>query len=393
MDKNNKFRFWVLVSIVAISGLSQGMLLPLVAIIFEQDGLSSSMNGFHATGLYIGILLASPLMEGPLRKFGYKPVILVGGILVAGALASFPVWKSFWFWFVLRFLIGIGDHMLHFGTQTWITSSSPKERLGRNISLYGLFFGLGFTAGPLMTRFVEVHESLPFMISSAISLISWLLVWTLKNEYPESDLETSSFLGTFTRFGKVFKYAWVAFLPPFGYGFLEASLNGNFPVYALRSGIEVSAVSLILPAFAAGSIVFQLPLGILSDRLGRKNVLITVMLLGVGCFTAAGMVQNSIPGLFICFFLAGMLVGSTFSLGISYMADLLPKQLLPAGNLMCGIFFSFGSISGPFIGGMSIQHLKGPGFFYVISTMLLVIFFSLLAFKPSESAAKKTRSA
>ncbi|MFS0637749.1 MFS transporter [Mesobacillus foraminis] len=390
---NNKFRFWVLVSIVAISGLSQGMLLPLVAIIFEQDGLSSSMNGFHATGLYIGILLASPLMEGPLRKFGYKPVILAGGILVAGALASFPLWKSFWFWFVLRFLIGIGDHMLHFGTQTWITSSSPKERLGRNISLYGLFFGLGFTAGPLLTRFVEVHESLPFMISSAISLISWLLVWTLKNEYPESDLETSSFLGTFTRFGKVFKYAWVAFLPPFGYGFLEASLNGNFPVYALRSGIEVSAVSLILPAFAAGSIVFQLPLGILSDRLGRKNVLITVMLLGVVCFTAAGMVQNSILGLFICFFLAGMLVGSTFSLGISYMADLLPKQLLPAGNLMCGIFFSFGSITGPFIGGMSIQHLKGPGFFYVISTMLLVIFFSLLAFKPSESAAKKTRSA
>ncbi|TCN22285.1 MFS transporter [Mesobacillus foraminis] len=393
MDKNNKFRFWVLVSIVAISGLSQGMLLPLVAIIFEQDGLSSSMNGFHATGLYIGILLASPLMEGPLRKFGYKPVILAGGILVAGALASFPLWKSFWFWFVLRFLIGIGDHMLHFGTQTWITSSSPKERLGRNISLYGLFFGLGFTAGPLMTRFVEVHESLPFMISSAISLISWLLVWTLKNEYPENDLETSSFLGTFTRFGKVFKYAWVAFLPPFGYGFLEASLNGNFPVYALRSGIEVSAVSLILPAFAAGSIVFQLPLGILSDRLGRKNVLITVMLLGFVCFTAAGMVQNSIPGLFICFFLAGMLVGSTFSLGISYMADLLPKQLLPAGNLMCGIFFSFGSITGPFIGGMSIQHLKGPGFFYVISTMLLVIFFSLLAFKPSESTANKTRSA
>ncbi|MBT2758140.1 MFS transporter [Mesobacillus foraminis] len=393
MNNNNKFRFWVLVGIVAISGLSQGMLLPLVAIIFEQDGLSSSMNGFHATGLYIGILLASPLMEGPLRKFGYKPVILAGGILVAGALASFPLWKSFWFWFVLRFLIGIGDHMLHFGTQTWITSSSPKERIGRNISLYGLFFGLGFTAGPLMTRFVEVHESLPFMISSAISLISWLLVWTLKNEYPESDLETSSFLGTFTRFGKVFKYAWVAFLPPFGYGFLEASLNGNFPVYALRSGIEVSAVSLILPAFAAGSIVFQLPLGILSDRLGRKNVLVTVMLLGVVCFTAAGMVQNSIPGLFICFFLAGMLVGSTFSLGISYMADLLPKQLLPAGNIMCGIFFSFGSISGPFIGGMSIQHLKGPGFFYVISTMLLVIFFSLLAFKPSESAAKKTRSA
>lgn len=72
------------------------------------------------------------------------------------------------------------------------------------------------------------------------------------------------------RFGQVWKYAWAALLPPFGYGFLEASLNGNFPVYALRTGIDINAVSFILPAFAIGGIVFQLPLGILSDKYGRK---------------------------------------------------------------------------------------------------------------------------
>jgi MFS family permease len=378
----NKFHFWILVSIVAISGLSQGMLLPLIAIIFEQDGLSSSMNGFHATGLYIGILLASPLMEGPLRRFGYKPIILAGGFAVVLALALFPAWKSFWFWFILRFLIGIGDHMLHFGTQTWITSASPKDRLGRNIALYGLFFGLGFTIGPLLTRLLEISEALPFIVSSAISLTAWLLVWFVKNEYPEKDMETGTFFGTMKRFGKVFKYAWVAFLPPFGYGFLEASLNGNFPVYALRNGIEISAVAIILPAFAAGSIVFQLPLGILSDRFGRKKVLPAVMLSGFICFTAAGMLQDSVVGLLICFFVAGMLVGSTYSLGISFMADLLPRPLLPAGNLMVSIFFSFGSISGPLIGGIAIQHLKGASFFYVISTMLLLIFIALISFRP-----------
>jgi MFS family permease len=388
----NKFHFWILVSIVAISGLSQGMLLPLIAIIFEQDGLSSSMNGFHATGLYIGILIASPLMEGPLRKFGYKPIILVGGFAVVFALALFPAWKSFWFWFVLRFLIGIGDHMLHFGTQTWITSASPKDRLGRNIALYGLFFGLGFTLGPLLTRLLEINEALPFIVSSAISLSAWLLVWFLKNEYPEKDMETGSFFGTMKRFGKVFKYAWVAFLPPFGYGFLEASLNGNFPVYALRNGIEIGAVAIILPAFAAGSIVFQLPLGILSDRFGRKKVLPAVMLSGFICFTAAGMLQDSVVGLLICFFAAGMLVGSTYSLGISFMADLLPRPLLPAGNLMVSIFFSFGSISGPLIGGIAIQHLKGASFFYVISTMLLLIFIALISFRPA-LASKESSTA
>lgn len=379
MNISIKLRFWILVSIVAISGFSQGMLLPLIAIIFEQDGVSSSMNGLHATGLYIGILIASPLMETPLRRFGYRPIILIGGFTVAISLALFPLWKSFWFWFLLRLAIGIGDHMLHFATQTWITSFSPKERIGRNISLYGLFFGLGFAAGPLMTGFVKINTSLPFIISSAISLAAWLTVWLLKNERPEHDTDSTSFFGTMKRFGKVFKYAWVAFLPPFGYGFLEASLNGNFPVYAMRSGIGVDAVALLLPAFAIGGILSQLPLGILSDKLGRRNVLIFVTLTGFISFTAAGLLENSTTGLLICFFIAGTLVGSTFSLGISYMADLLPKQLLPAGNLMCGIFFSFGSISGPFIGGLAIQWLKGISFFYVISTMLLLIFIALVS--------------
>jgi MFS family permease len=389
MNISMKLRFWILVSIVAISGFSQGMLLPLIAIIFEQDGVSSSMNGFHATGLYLGILIASPLMEAPLRRFGYKPIILIGGFTVAISLALFPLWKSFWFWFLLRLAIGIGDHMLHFATQTWITSFSPKDRLGRNISLYGLFFGLGFAAGPLMTGFVKINTTLPFIISSAISLAAWLTVWLLKNERPEHDTDSTSFFGTMKRFGKVFKYAWVAFLPPFGYGFLEASLNGNFPVYAMRSGIGVDAVALLLPAFAIGGILSQLPLGILSDKLGRRNVLIVVTLAGFISFTAAGLLEDSTIGLLICFFLAGTVVGSTFSLGISYMADLLPKQLLPAGNLMCGIFFSFGSISGPFIGGLAIQWLKGISFFYVISTMLLLIFIALVAVRhegPSQQA-------
>ncbi|CAM3949779.1 MFS transporter [Mesobacillus zeae] len=392
MDQTQKFRFWILVTIVSISGFSQGMLLPLIAIIFEQDGVSSSLNGFHATGLYIGILLASPLMEAPLRRFGYKPVILAGGLMVAAALALFPVWKSFWFWFLLRLLVGIGDHMLHFGTQTWITSFSPKERLGRNISLYGLFFGLGFTVGPMLASLVKVNEALPFIISASISLAAWLFLWALKNEYPEHDTDQSSFPGTMKRFGKVLKYAWIALLPSFGYGFLEASLNGNFPVYALRSGIDVGAVSLILPAFAAGSLISQLPLGILSDRFGRKRVLTIVMLAGFICFTLAGFVQESAVGLFICFISAGMLVGSTFSLGISYMASLVPRQLLPAGNLMCGIFFSFGSITGPFIGGLAIQHLKGPSFFYVLSGMLLLIFIALVAFRPAEPTENQAAS-
>lgn len=377
---NKNFRFWILVSIVAVSGFSQGMLLPLIAVIFEKGGVSSSLNGLNATALYIGILLVSPFMEMPLRKYGYKPVIIIGGALVIIALGLFPLWKSFWFWFALRLLIGIGDHGLHFATQTWITSSSPIGKRGRNISLYGLFFGIGFATGPLMTPLVNVNEALPFILSFVLCLLSWLFVFTLKNELPDQVFEINSFFQTIKRFKQAFKYGWVAFLPPFSYGFLESSLNGSFPVYALRMDIDVSSVSLVLSGFSIGSIVTQLPLGMLSDQFGRRKILMTVLFLGFFSFMAASLLEHSFIGLFLSFLVSGMVVGSTFSLGISYMTDLVPKKLLPTGNLLCGIFFSLGSLSGPIIGGLFIQFFHRINFFYIISTMLLVLSFIIYTF-------------
>lgn len=392
MTEKLSLRFWILISMIALSGFSQGMLAPVIAIIFEQDGVSSSINGLHATAIYIGILLVSPFMERPLQRFGYKRIISVGALLVIAAFALFPVWKSIWFWFILRLVIGIGDNMLHFGTQTWITSSSPLAKRGRNIALYGLFFGVGFAVGPLMTRLISINEALPFIISAGMSLIVWTTLFFIKNEHPEKGNESISFFSTFSRFGRVWKYAWIAFLPPFGYGFLEASLNGNFPVYALRIGIDVSAVSIILPAFAIGGIVFQLPLGVMSDRYGRKRVLITSMLFGFLAFMGAGLLQEYPTAIFIFFFIAGMFTGSTYSMGIAYMTDLLPKELLPAGNLMCSILFSFGSISGPLIGGLAIQYLEGISFFYILSFMLLCIFVILISYKEQNREGTKMSS-
>ncbi|WP_144527908.1 MFS transporter [Peribacillus simplex] len=385
---NNKLLLSVLILIVGISGFSQGMLLPIIAIIFENEGISSSLNGFHAASLYIGILLISPFMEAPLRKYGYKPLILFGGITVIVSLALFPVWKSFWFWFVLRFFIGIGDHTLHFATQTWITAISPIAKRGRNLAIYGLFFSLGFMVGPLMTKLLEINQSLPFIITSILSLLAWSTVFLIRNELPEQDdSESTSFLGTLKRFTKVSRIAWVAFLLPFTFGVLEASLNSNFPVFALRSGIDLTAVSIIIPAFSAGTLLTQIPLGMVSDRFGRRKTLLTILISGFAIFTLAGIYSHSVLGLFICFMLGGMMVGSTFSLGISYMADLLPRNLLPAGNLLCSIFFSLGSIGGPFFGGLVIEHIDGGNFFYMISIMLFLVFISLALFKEKMPAS------
>src|SRR5699024_1827455 len=171
------------------------------------------------TSLYIGILIASPFMEKPIQKYGFKPLIIVGGILVFTALLLFPVWHSITFWFILRMIVGIGDNMLHFGSQTWITTTVSEKTRGRSIALYGLSFALGFSIGPLMTRFLVIHEALPFIISGILSLIVWCLMFLVKNEFPgDMDVEVQTISST-GRFVTTFSIAWVAFLSVFGYCF------------------------------------------------------------------------------------------------------------------------------------------------------------------------------
>lgn len=380
--KHEKSRFAILVAIVAISGFSQGMLLPLISVIFERDGVSSALNGLNATGLYIGTLLVSPFMEAPLRRFGYKPVIVVGGMFVFISLLLFPLWKSIVFWYILRLIIGIGDHALHFSTQTWVTSFSPKHRLGRNIAIYGLSFGFGFAAGPLFVPLINVFEGLPFIVSGLLCMLAWSLVFFLKNDFPDVIKGTSAVGGSLGRFKATIVIAWLAFLGPFGYGFLESSLNAVYPVYALRNGFAATSISIILASFSIGGLVSQLPLGMLSDRIGRRPVFLFTMAGGAIAFFIASYVEASVIGVIIMFFTAGTFVGSIFSLGISYMSDLTPAELLPTGNLLCGIFFSLGSLMGPTLGGLFLEFEAGFSFLLLVSIFLAVLFSVSIFGKP-----------
>ena len=204
-------------------------------------------------------------------------------------------------------------------------------------------------------------------------MAAWSLVFLLKNDFPGHMHETSTMRGTFKRFGATIGFAWVAFIPPFSYGFLESSLNAIFPVYALRNSVDVSMVSIVLAAFSTGGILSQLPLGALSDRVGRKKVVLLALFGGAFSFAVAAMLEHSIWSLVAGFLIAGIFVGSTFSLGISYMADLTPKELLPTGNLLCGMFFSIGSLTGPFMGGLFLELVEGFSFLWLVSLFLLAL--------------------
>jgi MFS family permease len=358
------------------------MLLPVLAVMLEGAGVSSSWNGLNAAALYIGIILISPFIEKPVRKYGYKPVIIIGLIVMAISLLLFPFWQAFWFWFVLRMVVGIADNLIHFSTQIWISTTSTPANRGRQLAIYGLAFGLGFGFGPMMTRLLEINELLPFILASAASLIAWIFMLFLKNEWPASDFETASQLNTLSRYKKVLKLAWFALLPGFFYGYLEASLHGSYPIYAIRMGLDMNFVTVfLLPGFVFGSLITQLPLGILSDKIGRDKVLIGLIGIGLMLFLCMPLAEEVTWLLFSLFAVAGMTLGSLYSLGIAYLADLVPANLLPTGNVMTAILFALGSMIGPVVGGFLIEAVGDGAIYYSMSVMLVVMLIAGIIFQ------------
>lgn len=365
-----RVRFTVLILSVAIAGLSQGLTLPLLSIMIEKAGFSSTLNGWNAAALYLGMFAASFFVEKPLRRFGYKPMILFGIIAVLLASLLIPLWKNLIWWFILRFLIGVGDSTLHYASQLWITSISSSANRGRNISLYGFAYGAGFGIGPFGVNLLSFHIWIPFLVVSVFYLLSFFLVMQLRNEIPQhGDHEEKK-----GSFAATLKWGWYALIPAFLYGYLEAVLNGSFPVYALRIGIHESWVSVILFSFSAGALLMQMPLGIWSDRIGRKKVLMTAGFVGAVGFSAVPLAGGRIWLVILLFALTGCFVGSFFSMGLAYLADLLPVRLLPTANVLASMLFSIGSITGPSLAGMGIQFIHPNSLFYFLG-MVFGLFF------------------
>ena len=376
-------RFYILVLTISVSGFSQGLLLPLLSVLLEQQGVSAAFNGLSSSALYIGMLVTSPFMEGPVRRFGFKPIILIGMGLIVGSILLFPLWMNFYFWIVLRFLVGVGDNALHFATQVWITSTVDADKRGRTISLYGLSYGLGFGIGPLGLNLLQFGIWIPFIVATFLFLMILIPILRLENEFPETAEETQAE----KRYVQVYALAGIALMPMFIYGFLEATLNSSFPIYGLRSGISKPLVSTLLSSFVIGSLLFQLPLGTMSDRIGRRRVLIFATFIG-GLLFGLVPFTTSIAQFYLIFILAGGLVGSIYSLGLAYVSDLIPISLLPTANIIGTIHFGIGSIVGPYAGGVILSTISPDGLFYLIGGV--VSSFAIFALLGSRMKWKKS---
>ena len=180
------------------------------------------------------------------------------------------------------------------------------------------------------------------------------------------------------------------FLDLVGFGIVIPVL----PLYAERFGASPLVVGFLLGVYSAMQCLFAPILGRLSDRVGRRPVLlVSVIGTSVG-FLLTGLAR-SLWLLFVARILDGI-TGGNISTAQAYIADVTPPHERSRGVGLIGAAFGLGFIFGPAIGGLlSHVSLAAPFLFasLLAAANALAIYFFLPESLPVERRRKEERQA
>ena len=161
------------------------------------------------------------------------------------------------------------------------------------------------------------------------------------------------------------------------------------PLYAQRFGAQGIGFGALVFIFSAMQFVATALLGRLSDRIGRRPILLTTMV-----FNAAGYVLFALAPSYALLFVARVISGfasGNISAAQAYVADITPPAERARGMGTIGAAFGIGFVLGPMIGGLADHYLGhlAPGL--IAAGLSLVNFVSASAILRESLAAEHRR--
>jgi MFS family permease len=131
------------------------------------------------------------------------------------------------------------------------------------------------------------------------------------------------------------------------------------PLYREHFGLSNATATLLFVTYTVTVCPTMLIAGNLSDRLGRKRLLLpamVVMMLASLTFALA----ESVPLLFVGRVLQGLAIGGFLGVGAAFVVDHARIERKAAAAALAGVFFRVGFGLGPGLGGIAAEYAASP---------------------------------
>ncbi|MPZ50458.1 MAG: MFS transporter [Dehalococcoidia bacterium] len=281
-------------------------------------------------------MVSSPITGFLTDRVGRRPLLLAGTLIRAGTLAGQFFATSYWAFFGLEFIGGIGIAMWQTSATIAMADITTVENRGRLLALRQMTSRLGNLIGPaaaaLVIRAFNDELKYVFLLNGASKvLVFFLLLYLAKETAPELNrlrhqageklekLDLSFFL---TR-GFMALFITTLSLNMMGQG---GAFGALFPVQAREQvGLSSAQLGELLSLAGFIGLLVTIPSGWVIDKYGRKVTLIPgLVLLAAGAFVLTSL--DNMTQVYLVITLYGL--GQAMSMGASqaFAADLAPDD-------------------------------------------------------------------
>ena len=239
----------------------------------------------------------------------------------------------------LRFIERFGKGLRTAPRDSLIAGSASETALGKNFGFHKAMDNTGAIVGPLLAflilRFFPANFPLIFIVSSIPAFLGLLTILIfIKESKKKKENLYSKF--SFKDFSKKY-YLILAIIFIFTLG---NSTDALLLVKANEVGVKLAFIPLVYLIFNMVSVFFSIPVGALSDRIGREKLLIFGYLIYSIVYFGFGRTTN-ISVIVILFGLYGIYSSSTDSIQKAMISDNLDKNKRGTGlgiyNALLGV--------------------------------------------------------
>ncbi|MDD2835542.1 MAG: MFS transporter [Methanothrix sp.] len=304
-----------------LNDISSEIIQPILPLFIASLG-----GGSMAVGLIGGISDGLPSLLKVLAGYGSdrlgrrKPLVVAGYALSAAGQILLPLASSWQQVFWLKTLERSGKGVRSAPRDAMISESAQEGRRGRGFGLHRSMDSAGAVIGSILAYLLwqgGMSYSSIFMVAGVLSVVALLPFYRVKESFRSPNCEVRLNLsGLSPQLRGFLVIASIFALGNFSYMFFILRAQGLF------SGAEAVAAPLLL--YALFNLVYAalaMPVGIWSDRVGRRKVLA----LGYGLFalTALGFaLVSSLAGLIALFALYGLVYALVDGSERAYVSDL-----------------------------------------------------------------------
>ncbi|MCP4187109.1 MAG: MFS transporter, partial [Gammaproteobacteria bacterium] len=267
------FSSWALLLGFGVLMLGDGLQGTLLAVRADIEGFSATTTGLVMSAFYAGFLLGSILNPKITAKVGHIRVFAALAALASASILIHALFINVYVWIMLRLLSGFCFAGLYIVAESWLNDRATNETRGKLLSLYMVVTYLGVGAGQLMLNLAPPTDFPLFILTSV--LISIAVVPLLLSAGSPPTFHESVNISVF----ELYRISPLGIVSMFVVGLVTATFFALGPVYGQRIGLDIENISYFMTAAVVGTVLFQAPIGILSDWFDRRIVLTIVTLL------------------------------------------------------------------------------------------------------------------